>query len=358
MKKQLRAFLCGLVLVAAAALPAFAAEYGEPNITPSMTMGEIRSNPSIVGAGIYTYSLDQDRELDRVFWNTQTLNRLSNRWTAQDSADGLNYLIRQYNAGRQVTYPLYTAEEIAQEPSRDGVELYYLPAEGEQAHSKYVLVIGGNAILVSAELREGVSTAWNLHEMGYPTFVLRYRIGFAAGNNAPLEDVTRAVQYITAHAEQFGVQAEDYAIVSYSSGAQIAGQFASDAYGYANYGLPKPGAMLFGYPVNNFNISRPVYHAMLDGCTWNQRYYDRTIAGLITPNYPPTYHWCGRNDLSLASLDWSAQCPVLEEALVRNGVPHIYHVYRNAPHAVAAGKGTDAEGWLTEAVAFWEEQTQ
>ena len=39
-----------------------------------------------------------------------------------------------------------TAEEIAQDTSRDGVELYYLPAEGAQANQKYALVIGGNAI--------------------------------------------------------------------------------------------------------------------------------------------------------------------------------------------------------------------
>ena len=53
---------------------------------------------------------------------------------------------------------------------------------------------------------------------------------------------------------------------------------------------------------------------------------------------------------------WSAQGPVLEKALARNHVTHIYHVYDDAPHAVAAGKGTDAEGWMNEAVAFWEEQ--
>ena len=41
--------------------------------------------------------------------------------------------------------------------------------------------------------------------MGYPVFVLRYRIGMKASNNAPLQDVVRAVQYITEHAGQFGV---------------------------------------------------------------------------------------------------------------------------------------------------------
>jgi len=249
-----------------------------------------------------------------------------------------------------------TAEEIAQDTSRDGVELYYLPAEGAQANQKYALVIGGNAIVVSAEIREGISTAWNLHEMGYPVFVLRYRIGMKASNNAPLQDVVRAVQYITEHAGQFGVQAEDYAIVSYSSGGQIAGLFGTDAVGYKNYGLPKPGAMLLGYPVNTFLEFKPVYNILLDPGVCKQRYYKMTLSDYITPDYPPTYHWYGKNDMTLMTMCWSAQGPVLEKALARNHVTHIYHVYDDAPHAVAAGKGTDAEGWLNEAVAFWEEQ--
>ncbi len=53
---------------------------------------------------------------------------------------------------------LYTGGGVAQDTSRDGVELYYLPAEGAQANQKYALVIGGNAIVVSAEIREGIST--------------------------------------------------------------------------------------------------------------------------------------------------------------------------------------------------------
>lgn len=130
MRKRLRTVMFGIGLMILLAQPAFAEELGQANITPRTKMAEIRSNPSIVGAGIYTYSLDQDRVLDRMYWDAQPLSRLSNHWTAQDAADGLNYLIRTYNAGQRVTFPLYTAEEIAQDTSRDGVELYYLPAEG------------------------------------------------------------------------------------------------------------------------------------------------------------------------------------------------------------------------------------
>ena len=129
----------GIGLMILLAQPAFAEELGQANITPRTKMAEIRSNPSVVGAGIYTYSLDQDRVLARMYWAAQPLSCLSNHWTAQDAADGLNYLIRTYNAGQRVTFPLYTAEEIAQDTSRDGVELYYLPAEGAQANQKYAL---------------------------------------------------------------------------------------------------------------------------------------------------------------------------------------------------------------------------
>ena len=57
-------------------------------------------------------------------------------------------------AGKHEEQDVYKrqAEEIAQDTSRDGVELYYLPAEGAQANQKYALVIGGNAIVVSAEM--------------------------------------------------------------------------------------------------------------------------------------------------------------------------------------------------------------
>ena len=132
--------------------------------------------------------------------------------------------------------------------------------------------------------------------------------------------------------------------------------FGTDAVGYKNYGLPKPGAMLLGYPVNTFLEFKPVYNILLDPGVCKQRYYKMTLSDYITPDYPPTYHWYGKNDLTLMTMCWSAQGPVLEKALARNHVTHIYHVYDDAPHAVAAGKGTDAEGWLNEAAAFWEEQ--
>lgn len=58
MRKRLRSVVFGFGLMILLAQPAFAEELGQANITPYTKMAEIRSNPSIVGAGIYTYSLD------------------------------------------------------------------------------------------------------------------------------------------------------------------------------------------------------------------------------------------------------------------------------------------------------------
>ena len=47
--KWIRTMVCALGMLACVSLSAFAAEYGEPNITTKTTMKELRENPSIKG---------------------------------------------------------------------------------------------------------------------------------------------------------------------------------------------------------------------------------------------------------------------------------------------------------------------
>ena len=204
------------------ALPAFAAEYGEPDITPQTTMGEIRSNPSILGAGVWTYSKEQNLPGTEDWCNDQTLEKYVSSHVAQDCADGLNLLIRNYNAGVQITYKLYSEQEIAEDSSRNNGEFYYYPASTPDA--KYALVFSGNILNRTAELKECISTAYQLHQKGYAVFVMRYRAYPDNDNNGPIEDIARAVKYITGHAQQFAVQTESYALIGYSSGGHLARQ--------------------------------------------------------------------------------------------------------------------------------------
>ena len=348
------ACLASLALAAMLALPAMAQE----PITPQTTMREIRQNPAVQASGLYTdiHTWERDLAWFKNTHNNETLEEVVGSGSAASCAAGLNLLIQNYESGTQITYKLYSPEEIAAQPSRDHAELYYFPADTPNA--RYAVVLSGNALYYSGELRGGVSTAWELHEQGYAVFVLRYRIGREAGNNAPMDDLGRAIQFITANAETFGVQPEGYALLGYSSGGQIAGVFGDAEKGWQKYNVPKPGALLLAYPINNFWLAKPAYTALLDVDDWMQKhYYDYTLSKLIAPDYPPVFLWYGKSDHILKLFGFDQQGPALQSALEVDGVPHEEKVYEDAGHGIGIGLGTEAEGWLNAAVAFWKKVT-
>ena len=173
----------------------------------------------------------------------------------------------------------------------------------------------------------------------------------------------RAVAYITAHAGQFGVRPEDYALVGFSAGAHLCGMFGTDRMGYKNYGLPKPGALLLAYPIVNYMYGKPGFLYVYDGAepgddlAPGDYYYNIELNAEVTPDFPPTFHWFGRNDLTLGMIFPPLQGPALDRALEQCGVEHKMVVYGRAPHGSGTGTGTDAAGWLYDAVDFWEEVT-
>ena len=88
--------------------------------------------------------------------------------------------------------------------------------------------------------------------------------------------------------------------------------------------LPKPGAVIMQY-------------------TGHSEY---------TENDPPTFACVGDSD-SIAS--WRIMKSRVD-ALASLGIPTEFHVYEGLRHGFGIGTGTVAEGWLAEAVKFWEEQ--
>ena len=71
-----------------------------------------------------------------------------------------------------------------------------------------------------------------------------------------------------------------------------------------------------------------------------------------TPNDPPTYVCVAEND-GIAS--WRTMQRRVE-ALSALGIDTEFHLYQNLGHGFGLGVGTSAEGWLDDAVAFWERQ--
>ena len=355
MKQAKRIVAMVLCLLALLALPAGAVmEKGEPNITAQTTMKEVRSNPGIKNSGFYTYSQDKDCPPGQALWEMTTVEGYTNEHVAEGCAKGLNLVIENYNNGVQVTHSFYTDAEKAADRTKNNTGLFYFPAKAENA--RFALILAGSGANESAELEEGACTAWQLHELGYAAFILRYRVWTDASDDAPLEDIGRAMQYIEEHAAEFGIQPEQYAIVGYSMGGHLTGLFGTESVGYQHYNVPKPAALLLGYPINDMTYIKPIYHVIQDIGAYGPKYYTRNLSDEITPDYPATYHWHGVNDTLLKELVYWRQGPQLEAALQANHVKHVYRVFNNAPHVCGIGTGTDAENWLVEATAFWEEQ--
>lgn len=349
MKKVFLSSLLFLLAGLCLTLPAFA----DGPIDSQMTMKEIRQDPLVAATGIFTYGNGDDQYgLIRKMYEDKTLGGYAGSYQAEDIADGLNLAVHNYQNGVQVTYKVYSEQETAQNSDKDKVELYYFPAK--EAGAKYAIVLGGNIVFTSGELREGVATAAQLHEMGYAVFVLRYRIWMDMGDNAPMDDLGAAVKYITDHAEEFGVQTEDYAIFGFSSGGQIAALFGDREIGYSRYDVPKPGALILNYAILDLSIMKPLYHYLYDIGNFKWTYYWSNVLDVVSKDYPPIYIWRGENDTNLGSMDQYREFEAILEEL---GVSYEMTVYANAPHAIGTGAGTDAEGWLQKAAAFWEQQT-
>lgn len=345
----------GILCVAVClAVSAFAAEYGEPNITTQTTMKELRENPSIKGSGFYTYC-NEWIEGDTSYDDTPISGYVSYA-AAEDAAEGMNLVIENYNKGVQITWQVYTQEQIAETPALGMVQLFYFPAETENA--KHVMVVPGNGGNTTAELNEGASIANQLHELGYAVFVLRYRSFLNASDNAPVYDIGNALKYLYENADQFGVQRDNYAVMGFSSGGHIVGLVGSDneQFGYKAFGIPQPAALLLGYPINDFFEVKPVYHIIMDPLEVGWRYYWTNISDVVNENYTPTFFFYGKNDVYMKRMGYCLQGPLLEKTLKEKGATYECHVYEDAPHAIGPGRHTDADGWIKLATEFWEEQ--
>ena len=67
---------------------------------------------------------------------------------------------------------------------------------------------------------------------------------------------------------------------------------------------------------------------------------------------PPTYACVGDRD---GIANWRVMQARLE-AMQQAGIDTEFHVYSGLGHGFGLGTGTSAEGWINDAVAFWEQQ--
>ena len=181
---------------------------------------------------------------------------------------------------------------------------------------------GGGFAYVGA-MHDGFPHAQELSKQGYNAFALIYR----PGAQTAMEDLARAITFVIDHADELDVRPDGYSLWGGSAGARMA----------ATLGNADNLRRLTG----RTDIARAAAVVM-------------QYTGYATTSTAdaPTYACVGTAD---GIAPWQTMRNRLQ-TLSSMGIDTEFHAYDGLPHGFGLGQGTAAEGWLNDAVRFWQKQ--
>lgn len=237
---------------------------------------------------------------------------------SDETVEIVNTLRARAEAGQTIFYDIYTAEEKAADPAKEDTGLFFFKGTPGE---KFAICNAGGAFAYVGAMQDSFPHALELSKKGYNAFALIYR----PGAQTACEDLARAIRFIFDHADELEVDTDCYSLWGGSAGARMAawlGSYGAEAFGGGD--LPRPGAVIMQY----------------------------TGLSEYSESDPPTYACVGDRD---GIANWRIM-QVRLEAMQQAGIDTEFHVYSGLGHGFGLGTGTSAEGWINDAVAFWEQQ--
>lgn len=147
------------------------------------------------------------------------------------------------------------------------------------------------------------------------------------GAQTACEDLARAIAFLHENAEELQIDISDYSLWGGSAGARMAawlGSYGTAAFGEVAY--PAPGAVIMQY----------------------------TGLSEVTGNEPPTYACVGTRDGIAAYRSMENYISRIQA----DGTDARIEVFDGLGHGFGLGEGTVAEGWINNAVDFWEQNME
>lgn len=261
--------------------------------------------------------------VETAYYSGDTLENLRLTWYNNIDPDTtveiVNYMKSSVAEGQTIFYDIYSDEEKAADPDKEDTGLFFFKGNEDE---KFAVCNAGGAFAYVGAMQDSFPHALELSKKGYNAFALIYR----PGAQTACEDLSRALAFIFEHADDLGVSTDDYSLWGGSAGARMAAWVGG--YGTAAFGeqqLPQPAAVIMQY----------------------------TSLSEYSKNDPPTFVTVGESD---GIADWRIMKRRLD-GMSALGIPTEFHSYPGLSHGFGAGIGTIAEGWIDEAVDFWEAQS-
>lgn len=285
--------------------------------TVSTKIADVVNDPAFGEYGRLIFPVDSG------YYSGNTLGDLRLTWYNNIDPDKTveitNYMKDHAGAGDTIFYDIYTEEEKEAEPAKEDTGLFFF--KGNPGGKFAVCNAGGGFAYVGA-MQDSFPHALELSKQGYNAFALIYR----PGAQTACEDLARAISFIFAHAKELEVDTSCYSLWGGSAGGRMAAYLGT--YGTLAFGgddLARPGAVIVQY-------------------TGHSEYSEVD---------PPTYACVGEDD-GIAS--WRTMESRLAQ-MSELGIDTEFHRYPGLSHGFGLGTGTVAEGWINDAIAFWEKQS-
>jgi len=230
----------------------------------------------------------------------------------------LNRMVDDVATGRAVFFDIYDAAEKQRTPSRIQTGLFFFRGK---AGAPFAIIAPGGGFSYVGSVHEGFPYAVEINKRGYNAFVLRYRVGY--GEAVATEDLAAAISYVFRNAGALEVSTQNYSRWGSSAGARMAA--AIGTHGVAHFGVdavPNPSMVVMAY----------------------------TAHSEYSAEDPPTFSVVGELDRIALPATMKRRVDALRNA----GVIVEHHKYPALGHGFGLGTGTSAEGWIDEALRFWE----
>lgn len=221
----------------------------------------------------------------------------------------------------------------------------YLIRDGKK--HPFAVICPGGAYRKVCSYVEGLPFARRLNERGYHAIVVYYRVREKAGYPSPQEDLVRAINEVLSRTDEWLLEARGWSLWGSSAGGHLAASTLCEAAGF-----PRPSALILIYPVVTMGEkTHAETRRNLLGEDPDRGLIERlSVEKNVTKDFPPTFVWYGTADTSVDP----ENSMMLKDALDRAAVPCEMISYEGVGHGEGLGEGTAAEGWLDEAVRFWE----
>lgn len=239
----------------------------------------------------------------------------------EDVALCLNLMHDRLQEGSIQFHRIYSDLEIQKNPRKSDVGIFHFKSDSK---AKFGMICPGGGFQYVGSIHEGFPFAIELNKTGYAAFVLHYRVGSQL--NA-VEDLAAALTWIQINRDELGVDLEAYSLWGASAGARMIAMV--DSYGTAYFGgqeTSKAAAVIMAYSGHDD----------------------------VSGNEAPTYVIVGDDD-------WISPPKLMKkrvDQLKTHGTDVVFKVIYGLAHGFGLGTHTKAEGWIQDALAFWNTSIQ